>query len=505
MKFRLRQLGVMSSAALAIVAALFVPAPVEATLTMAAGPRHFASQGGGGGEGLECAIDGVEITPDVFAGDTALGSGNGSSWANRDDFVGALAAATAGTDICVDAGHYTAPMHADVQTPIFRTTNEGTAGNPIRIIGRFNPLEYCEDGSCTSEENLTRLGATNPFYDPTCNANWNTNSATFGTPIGQDYVEWYSIYADQSDDAPPGPGSGALFIGGSHTKYGQIVIRLVHPVNHCDNFNGIHASGADDIEVKRVYLFDDQTESTGNHNTCAFTIYNTTNFLVENITVEGTECGVFDKGGDNGTIRYSLFKDMVGTCVDMGVNNATSDDALVTQNVCIRAAICWRFDASAPGENWNRKFIANTCIDPLKYAGVEDSGCFFAQQDDTVTGGEFRDNLCVFLSATSALMVDIGTTTTTAVFDDFDHNQYSEAGGAASYRFNTGSNQNFAAFDAALGGSFENNSDETAPDFVNSASDDFRRDDSPADNGASDGGPRGAYKTGNELIGAHAQ
>lgn len=423
------------------------------------------------------------LTPTIYAAPTDQGTGDGSSEANAMDLPTAMVNATAGDVVGLLPGVYTAANNDTRWVPAFRFTNSGTSGNPIILVGKYDHLQYYADTNLRCE---FRLSGTHPVAT-------GPNCAVLGADVGQNYLQFRNFFIDQTY-VPPRSSGGSLVISGTTTgvRFSRMVCsQTVNPTS--DNYNTIFAQNATDIQVDHCYVYGGS--GAGNHNASVITTYSCYNYTFEYNTLENVNCGYFIKGRTDsahyGTIRYNRILDASNNGIELS-DSSTVDPSYVYQNLLIRCQYGVNYDSSA-GSNGTTHVYNNTCVDCTN-AGI-------AVENQTISGQVCRDNLVAFMAGTSALSVELaGTLTVSVVFTTLDYNKYYESGGSTQFLQNGTTSTGIAAWQTAVGGTYEDNSTEGNPNFTNAAGDVYTL--SVADTGSSTGGARGCYITGSETIGA---
>lgn len=457
------------------------------------------------------------LTPTVYAAPAALGSGSGSTEGNATTFTDALANVTAGGVLGVLPGVNTgAPSGPTLDVPIFKTTNSGTPGNPIIIVGKYDHRYYYNDVARRCE-----IRSSAPVY-PTGDA----NRPGIGLGDGQEYIEWRNFFLD-GNYVPPSASHGMAILA-YHTKGGRFrkcAFRQATQTLTGDNRNAIFAGGCGVSQIDYCYFYGGTTTTARHINNSAITVYpgstagNYPDITIEHNTIEDGNSGIFIKGrsgvddvqGSYGRVRYNRIQDMAHVGIaHQGEDTVAGMDFY--QNLLIRCAGGGfskenGLTAATPEQYKHARIYNNTIIDCV---GTHYSlGSYFLRHYPAagVSDYTFRDNIVKYSSAAGYIIISSDNNygapnhlNMDEVFTTLDYNWYYRDGGSARFKERSGTYVGLSAWKTQLlGAGYEQNSTESAPPFVNAAADDYRL--SSADTGSSTGSARGCYITGAETIG----
>jgi hypothetical protein len=461
------------------------------------------------------------LTPTIYANVTSLGTGSGASEANATTLTGALSGATAGDIIGVLPGVYTGtPGTGTLDVPIFKTTNSGTIGSPIIIVGKYDHRYYYANTSLRCE--IRSSSPITPVND--------ANRPGIGLEDGQEYIQWRNFFLDMNY-VPPSNSHG-MSIFAYHTKGGRFrkcVYQMIAQANNSDNRNAIFAGGCGVSQIDYCYFFGGTTTGAGRGmNNTAITLYpgatagNYPDITIEHNTIADAVTGIFIKGrsgtdsvqGSYGTVRYNLIRDMAHAAIGhQGEDTVAGMDYY--QNLLVRCAGGGfikenGLDNLVPELYQHARIYNNTIVDCGNTAHYGLGGYFLRHYPAAgVNFYEFYNNIIKYSTASLYALIsadsNFGGTNHLNMDEVFasgqlDYNWYYRDGGSARFKERSGTYTGLAAWQTQLSGAgLEQNSTESAPPFVDAGADDYRL--SSADTGGKTGGPRGCYITGNETIG----
>jgi hypothetical protein len=388
--------------------------------TFAAGPQ---ASGGGGGS----LYDG--LTPTIYAAPADVGTGSGANEANAMDLPTALSTATAGDIIgCLPGVYSGTNSSADHWEPIFQTTNSGTSGSRIRIVGKYDALLNYADAGLRSEFRNASADTTYPYTAA-------ANHPVFGC-YSRNYVSWINFYVD-TQYAPPYPSRGSVVCNDSTgVTFRKIVWNRGNLTMDAsgDNFDCLFAQGSDGLTVEDCYAYG----RAGTHihrNLSVIKCYSVTNFVFQRITFSDVVQGIFIKGdtsgfGQSGVISYCKSSGASHGFACIGVvRSASAPTNTVEVHHClsIRDAEGLRFESSGEGGSTNegRKFYKNTIVDAT---GAVSGGGIYS--NDTLNDDAIYDNVVAFMSSTSWHPVNLESGSASGV-SPMDYNLYYEAGGTS--------------------------------------------------------------------------
>lgn len=454
------------------------------------------------------------LTPTVYANTVSLGSGSGASEANATTLTGALASATAGDIIGVLPGVYSGTPSGDAWTPLFKTTNSGTSGSPIIIVGKYDHLYYYGNAALRCE-----IRSTAPVTPVD-----STNRPGFGLAPTQSYIQWRNFFLDGTY-VPPNPSHGMSVFGYQTTggRFRKCVFRMLVQNNGTDNRNAIFMEGCGTAQVDYCYFYDGSTTGAGRHvNNNGITIYPAANpsyyptVTLEHNTFRDCNAGIFVKGrsgtdniqGSYGTIRYNAFYDLS----HVGISHQGEDPTAgmdFYQNLLVRCAFGGfakenGLENLVPELYERARIYNNTMVD----CGTQNAARAAVYLRNYPAAGvnyyEYYNNIVTYSAATSFAFdtSDPNYSSTNQldadeVYSTLNYNWYYYSGGSVQFRERSGTATGIAAWRTATG--MEANSTEASVPFLNASADDYRL--SSTDTGSSTGGARGCYITGNETIG----
>lgn len=463
----------------------------------------------------------------------------------------AAAAAVAGDVIEVAAGTYIKAGTASKNTPAFRTTNAGTAGNYI-VIKAMGAVEFraavTDSGTASAATATTLTDSSKSWtvnqFRPAAAGDYSVKiTACTGVPtaVGQyryitsntatalTLVEGWAVTPDNTatyEIRANGPMAGslsndyvywtvnniatdyyainALFAPG-HSDMGHVVLSgadgcVVEGFRitgsrafYTDNYNGVRLEDCDSCTVKNNRISGIRHTTATNHNGAGIMTYSATNSTFEHNDITDCGVGINIKGETSlaqtgNTIRYNyIYSCEKGIRID---NSLGATQSYCYQNVIANLANTgYAINLGTDVRNWD--IYNNTC-----YNASTGGGGYFINTGGARTNIQLRDN--VFVGWTTA--IDLGDVTTVSAADDYnyDHVQVGTRFG----RFNGSNSAARSNFVTATGK--ETNGSDAAPGFTNTGS--LPAGLAIAGGGAaltssSTGGVSGAYITGTEEIG----
>jgi hypothetical protein len=433
------------------------------------------------------------FTPTIYAATADAGTGDGSSEANAMDLPTALSTATAGAIVGVLPGVYSGAPSGIADTPIFRPSNAGTSGNPIRIVAKY-PAVYLSGVAANADRSEFASSAPADLITGPSD-----NNPVLGSL--QTHVHFYGFYADWVT-APPRPSNGVFLVQANGVQFHQCVVDqgdATGTVN--DNWNSIHCNDADDLIIKNC-TFNGGTWG-GNQNHAAITTYGCRSSLIEHNTFDGVYTAIFIKGSsdgathwNSGTIRYNKILDAQYSGIEVAEIH-TAEDVDITQNLLIRCDFGGIvFDSSGnPALNDPINVLNNTLVDCIGRGGVN---------SETTSPASTIINNIFFLSASNAAhMIDFGANSIGSL-GTVDYNNYFETGATATFHASGATSTGLDAWKVAT--SKDANSLSETPSFENAGADDYRLAVGSTSRTASDtDGPIGCYITGSETIGVETE
>lgn len=312
---------------------------------------QLPASGGGGGEFY------AGYTPTTVVTDAA-------------GLASALVSATAGAVIGVDPGVYTGtPGSASRQNPVWKATNSGSSGNPIRVVAKYPAV--LNQGSSGLWSELRSGHSTQGSGQPTFGSN------------GQNYVEWLGFYVNEASSYSAVDTGPVVLWNASYCRISHCIIAgagNIWDVNEMHNGIRIEGSGtANVVRSNRISGFEHSgSDNNSNHAAIAVVCDLPGSGTVNSGTVEHNElydcgAGFFIKKnyGDPGkwTVRYNYAHDIGGA--GFRVDSLTDTTADVNHGVDLYQnlvkACGYAFmigDSSQPdGSEFYVRIVNNTVID----------------------------------------------------------------------------------------------------------------------------------------------
>ena len=445
-----------------------------------------------------------ELTPTIYAGVTALGTGTGASEANCTTLTAALASATAGAIIGVLPGVYTKAHGAGRFNPAWTTTNSGTSGNPIIVVAKYSAIDlggatYNGLWTQTMVDNVFANANRSEFRHDGTRSTGATGSPAFGVS-SKNYVYFIGFCADENNAAPTPDSGPAVIIGATGSRIYRSVLQGRSVVSGwaSDNHPGIRLESATDPyawdNVVTGFRYYD-TLQNGGHNHCGIQRYECTGTNVQHNFCFFNNTNIYLKDQDiaaNETVKfnYCYNPEASGSQIEiLNTNESGGTDTICSQNLCLNTI------NDAPGligqdQGRNIKWRNNTVIGDFTGGG---SAAIVAHYQDI--GGEINDN--IFYCRGGSTFIDQQFRSVAIVPSNY--NRFYSAAGFSS-RYNSSTHASLSAWRTAT--SQDNNSATGDPSFVNYAGKDFKlATGSPCLTGSSSGGPQGCYITGLEIMG----
>lgn len=238
----------------------------------------------------------------LYASSADIGTGDGSSEANAMDLVTALTLignGSTGKVLGVVPCVATTTSSDDDIVASWRATNNGTSGDPIIIVAKYQATDLANVGSNANRSELRVTGiadAPNPVFGDG----------------GGDHVHWYGFYADESQStASSGTGVMVAASGSVGTRFENCVV-VGGSTSIANNHVGLYVNDATDLVVKNCHIRN-YTNAAPGSNEGAIMMYGAKNFLVENCTINNVVSAFYIKGDVNGmnygTVRYCYLTD----------------------------------------------------------------------------------------------------------------------------------------------------------------------------------------------------
>jgi hypothetical protein len=407
-------------------------------------------------------------------------------------------AARAADIVLVAAGTYSGPGSNDNRTtgPTFNPINSGTSGNPIVFEAQ-------------GTVNLTLSSGAGPVIGA----------------LNRNYITWRGFTIDETS-APPRPDMGSVIVFAS--QYITIENNIINGNPNStwdDNHTGIRIEGSPFATIRNnriSNIYNTGVNSNQENGACIQTYFNDSGLLIENNEIFNCGSGINLKAIQPDltapiTVRYNL---IYGT--EVGIHYhivwaTPSNVARIYQNI-IRDGQPARYSGGVTTGIKLRAFDADQGPIHGKFVNnvIEnvEIGIFLLGNQTGNNSNVFYNNI---VTNVNYAIYDASTTTANvgAAQNDFEHNSYYAFSTFLS-RENSGSSTSFASWQSTLGQDAASPAGSSAVDpmFVNAAANDFRlQPGSPMRTGGrdfldlnrngstTDTIPRGAYITGNEVIG----
>ena len=402
-------------------------------------------------------------------------------------------AARAGDTVMVAAGTYSSPGSNGRFDPAFNPANSGTSSNPIVFQAQ-------------GTVNLTL-------------------SSGVGPVIGaeqRNYITWRGFTINEAT-APPTPDTGVVTVHSSTGTTIEGCTIIGNPSRQWDdNHTGIRTEHAPFTTIRNNRISDIYNTgvlSNQENGACIQSYFNGSGLLIENNEVSNCGAGIALKAIQPNmtapaTVRYNLIHHTESGIVYHIVLATASSPTRIYQNI-IRDGQMARYGGGTPvgikirhftGADQgplHGKFVNNT-IDNVQV------GLLFLNEPMGNNGNMFWNN--VITNTSTAIMNEGSASNVNAAQMDFEHNLYF---GFGTFALSSGANYNFTNWRTAFSQDSASPASATAdPMYVNRQGGDFRlQASSPARSGGvdyldlnrngstGDTVPRGAYVTGNEVIG----
>ncbi len=446
-------------------------------------PVFYASSSSGGGSLWS------GYTPTLYGAPTDVGAGNCLTEATACDIAQACAAlnsASAGAVLGLINGTYTLTNSAS-NAPACAITSGGSSGNPKRIVSKYPALYNDASPSLRTDLRLNTQDTTT----------WN-NTPVIGV-VSTNYVEILGPYINWTY-SPTRPSHGVIkFDTCTGCRLSEAVVDQIVSADG-DNYTTVWCSNSTSLTVSNNLFRGGY--GTGNHNATTFTAYGCLSTTLEYNTCSNVNsCGFF-KGsgnsntrGNSGAFRFNKVIGASNNMVAVAVVEASAETPgnilTVQQNLAVDTGeACIKLRGDGEGAK-NVQVIANTCV-----SSDGAVGSIIYEAAPSGSGFVLRDNLLPYMANSSGHPVNLESCGPSC-FTTMNYNKYYEGGNTPVYAAVLTTYTGIAAWRTAT--SKEANSTEGAPNFVNAAGGNYR---TTGDTGSSTGGPRGAYITGSEQIGA---
>lgn len=475
----------------AIASAIAASAAVHAGLVTQSGPRYFPPSDLFGGEEYQ------GLTPDVYAAATDLGNGSGSSEANAMDLVTALQTASPGDIIGIlpvaTGGIPTGTNTGNRFAPAWIPNSGGTSGNPIIIVGKYDPTQLTGVASNSSRTEL-RNGVTSGF----------AGCPTFGTASNRDFVTYLNIFVNEEFSRSKADTGPCVVFDSDDVTIERCVIKSFpsprgdwgdgcSPACAGDNHNVFRIESTLRTIVRNCRMYDLYESDNSNSNWAAIMLYGARDFLLSHLEISNSDAGIYIKGTASGVHNYGT----VEYCRIWDIDNAgiRAQDMDATNDTLIRFNLvfdCGQYciglsDVGSGVTTRNVHILNNTVVS--RTANVSQSGCLFIHALVSSTDIRFARNIS-FLSGNGSNFDAGGWAGTWTSLTD---NLYYNGGSNVILSYNGTQHSSYAAWATPTG---ETSGASGNPNFLDAANDDFRR------SSYADG--RGCYLTGIEEIGVQA-
>lgn len=456
---------------------------IGSNIIRASGGGGLFLNGAGGGSGDIYALY-ANLTPTIYAAPADVGSGDGSSEANAQDFPTVLANATAGAIIGMIPGTYThvaSPAYRS-NVPGWHPANSGTSGSPIIIVAKYPGAGL---STPLSNANRTELRAGSGAF------NGSDSHPVFGAN-NRDYVRWIGMVIDEDNCVTKydnGPGYIADSTG-IWIKY-CVVRGSLDSAHLLDNHSALRIGEGGTTDTGHVItgnIFYNFTVGLDT-NAAAIITYGAQDTAIEYNHFYDCTTGLYIKGSggsganyNSGSISYNRIHD-VDVVMRLQASSSTQD-TVVTNNLIYNFSIAGIAFNDSGGDVRRIKMTRNTVVvtEAITIGG-------FWLEPAPGTSNEFNDNIIAMFNSTGHNYV-YGFDYTANGFSAFDYNGFYGSTDGTPWSWNGGNQNSVANFEAAVTNS-NNNQVLGSDPFVNQGTGDYTVT-GAALTASSTGGPIGA-------------
>lgn len=425
-------------------------------------------------------------TPTLYAAPTAQGSGDGSNEANAMAFSTALSSAMAG-----DVIGLINDVFLNVASPAYRSnvpgwhpSNSGSAGNPIVIVGKYNPVAMADP---LTDANRTELQAGSGSYGGS------DSHPVFGAN-NRDYITWVNIVCNE-DNCVTKSDNGPCYIADSTAcTIDHCVIRgSTNAYFAADNHSAIRIGEGGTTDTGHIISNNVMYNFTVglSTNAAAVITYGAQNTTIENNEVYDCTTGFYIKGtgASNTTWNYGPITSNLIYSVSQGMRLEAVDpihDVTASNNLIYSftgAGIVYGISAGA-GNTRNIILSRNSIV---ATSATANNGLYVKAL--TGTGNEVGDNIIAIYGTTGQNYIDGGEYTDNN-FAGITYNGFYGSTDGTPWSWNGANQANVAAFESAATNA-ANNQVLGADPFVNQGGGDYTVT-GAALTASSTGGPIGA-------------